>query len=323
MSRLIIVGGASGAGKSFLLQNIALLDLTVVVVRKLTTRKPRPYESASGPVEDLELSTPLASVKQCDYVYQYGKDWYGARRQDIKQVLLAGKNPILIVRNCRTIHKILHDFPGALVVYLQSGLSGDDLKEKLLEQGRQDIDIDERMRRNLADFNEYVRHIYLFRHVLINFFDDLLLDQMQAILQYEITDDDILPDFVFVLMSFNPDFTSVYKAMCAAGMLVKGRTLRVERIDAKLGDYKITNEVLRSIRRSALILCEVSEERPNVYYELGYARGLGKTVIPCARAGTTLPFDVKDFRTIFYSDPIDLQEKLVAEFIAAFNGSEK
>lgn len=179
------------------------------------------------------------------------------------------------------------------------------------------------MRRVRADFNEYVRHVHLFHHVLVNFFDDLLVEQMQAILRHEVTEDDVMPDFVFVLMSFNPDLLGTYKAMCAAGLLVRGRTLRVERIDAKLGDYKITHEVLHGIRRAALIICDVSEERPNVYYELGYARGLGKTVITCAKHGTPLPFDVKDFRTIFYADPIDLQEKLVAEFAVAINGGEK
>lgn len=133
MSRLIIVGGASGAGKSFLLQNMVLLDPRVSIIRKLTTRKPRPYEDKSESVEDLELNTPLAEVKNCDYVYQYGKEWYGVRKRDIKTPLRGGKSPILIIRNCSTIHRIIHDFPSALVLYLQSGLSGDDLKTRLNE----------------------------------------------------------------------------------------------------------------------------------------------------------------------------------------------
>ncbi len=322
MGKLIIVGGASGAGKSFLLQNIALLDPSIVVIRKLTTRQPRPYETRQvSAYEDLELNVPLQRVKSCDYVYQYGREWYGIRKEDIRSALIAGKNPILIIRNCITINRIRRDFPSALVLYLQSGLSGDDLKSKLLEQGRQDIDIDERMRRSLSDFNEYARHIHLFDHVLVNFFDELLLEQMQAIMQFEMNDDDIMPDFVFVLMSFNPEMLNSYKAMVAAGKLVEGRNLKVERIDARIGDYKITNEVLRGIRRAALIVCDITQERPNVYYELGYARGLGKTVITCAKSGTNLHFDIKDVRTLFYEDPIDLQEKLVAEFNAAFNGN--
>jgi hypothetical protein len=50
--------------------------------------------------------------------------------------------------------------------------------------------------------------------------------------------------------------------------------LKVERIDERPGSFAITDEIHRSIQKSDLIICDLTEERPNVYYEPGYARGL-------------------------------------------------
>jgi hypothetical protein len=234
----------------------------------------------------------------------------------------------VIVRNCLTIERLVLSYPDALVLYLQSGLSGDDLMAKLQSQHRDDIEISERMRRLQADFADYCKHIHLFHRVLINYYEpDSLIAQMESILQHELDQRTLnapspIANKVFVLMSFSQAQNKVYRAMKAAGRLVDiPGGLRVERIDSRTGDYKITSEILRSIREAALLVCDLSEERPNVYYELGYARGRGKTVLHCAVSDTKLHFDVREFRTIFYDDPLDLQEKLEIEFRNHFLGS--
>jgi hypothetical protein len=49
-----------------------------------------------------------------------------------------------------------------------------------------------------------------------------------------------------------------------------------------------------------------------VFYELGYADGLGGKVIITAKKGTKLPFDVKDIPTIFWKSQEQLGEDLQA-----------
>ena len=323
MSRLIIVAGASGAGKSFLLQNIVRLYPSIQLVRKLTTRSARPYESSDIREKlDLELERSLDEVEACEFRYRYGNEWYGVRKQDIDRIILQRRHPIVIVRNCHTIERLESTYADTLILYLQSGLSGADLKQKLAAQGRQDIHIEERMQRLQTDFRDYCRHMQLFHHVLINYYEaDSLLDQMESVLKFELPSEETLTPRVFVLMSFNRSLNRVYHAMKTAGRLAGIKDLRVERIDAKRGDYKITSEILRSIRAASLLVCDLTEERPNVYYELGYSRGIKKKVIHCAQKGTELHFDVKDFKTIFYEDPLDLQEQLEAEFRIHFGSS--
>lgn len=59
---------------------------------------------------------------------------------------------------------------------------------------------------------------------------------------------------------------------------------------------------------------DLSHERPNVYFELGFARGLGKAVITIAREGTSIHFDVKDWTFISYIDSRLLERDLKKRF---------
>jgi guanylate kinase len=324
MPRPVIVAGASGAGKSFLLEHLAAVDARLTVVRKKTTRPPRRFEQGyRKAVLDLEFSCSRVDLDKCDYRYEYGDHVYGVVRSQIDGVLRGGYNPVLIVRDCETIHLMKQDYPNALVLYLQSGLSGRDLEKKLRDQKRDDIEIVDRMERLQNDFVDYVKYVDIFDHILINYYDkDTLISQARTILRSELNQQQIDPDLIFVLMSFHPEMNEVYKAFCTAGRLIRGRNLRIKRIDSQKGDFRITDEILRNIEKAALVIADFTHERPNVYYELGYARGIGKYVLHCAKIGTKLHFDIKDFHTIMYESPMQLQD-LIVEELADFYGQNQ
>jgi hypothetical protein len=67
---------------------------------------------------------------------------------------------------------------------------------------------------------------------------------------------------------------------------------------------------------SKYLICDISKERPNVYYELGYAHGIGKEVILIAKHGTTMHFDIKDYNTIFYRNITELEDGLTKRISA-------
>lgn len=56
------------------------------------------------------------------------------------------------------------------------------------------------------------------------------------------------------------------------------------------------------------MIADLTELKQNVFFELGYAKGLKKPVVATAKEGTELPFDIKDLPTTFW-DPVD-QKKL-------------
>jgi hypothetical protein len=83
-----------------------------------------------------------------------------------------------------------------------------------------------------------------------------------------------------------------------------------ERVTEKNAATRILPEILERIRRSAFVIVDLTDLRPNVFYELGYADGLGRKVIVTAEKGTELPFDVKDIPTILWESQEELGEDL-------------
>jgi nucleoside 2-deoxyribosyltransferase len=73
---------------------------------------------------------------------------------------------------------------------------------------------------------------------------------------------------------------------------------------------KILPRILNGIRHSAFVIADVTETSPNVFYEVGFAEGLGRPIITTAKKDTKLPFDIADTPVTFWSNPEDLKAKL-------------
>lgn len=116
---------------------------------------------------------------------------------------------------------------------------------------------------------------------------------------------------IFVICSFLPDMEPIFEAISAAAISVD---LRAERVKDIIGDYRITEKMLSMIRRARFIVADLTHERPNVYFELGYARGIGKTVITILREGTERHFDIYDWTHISYMDSRPLERLLIERF---------
>lgn len=313
MARLIIVAGASGAGKSFLLEQLQRLEEGIKPIKKLTTRPPRENETSDSSL-DLMFNCTDAQIRRCDYSYNYCEHNYGIKKADIDRVLLSGLSPIVIVARCSAIAQIKEDYKSALVLYVQNVLSGVDLQKVLIKRG-DTIGVDERIRRQRASLHEYVSNIdkKLFDYVLINDFTDVLMEQVQYVLNNE-RKKDVDNNYVFVIMSFQTEYDEIYKAYQNASKIVHRKgIIQVQRVDDNRGGYVITEKIASSIERAGLILCDVSKTSPNVYLELGYALQAKKDMIITAQTGTKLPFDIRNYRTVFYNTAMDLQEKMVFE----------
>jgi len=111
---------------------------------------------------------------------------------------------------------------------------------------------------------------------------------------------------VFCIMSFDESYDNVYKSfeeVCANNELEAIRTDRTTELES------ITKRILEGIEQSDFVLADVSSMSPNVFYEVGYAKGLKRPVIITARKGTEIPFDIKDFPIIFYENLDTIQLK--------------
>jgi hypothetical protein len=86
---------------------------------------------------------------------------------------------------------------------------------------------------------------------------------------------------------------------------IKAAGLIAYKVDMDLGADKLIEDIHAGIRRATVVLVDITEDNPNVWYELGYSQALGKplVMISCANerpAGKPYPFDVRGRRVINY-----------------------
>ena len=115
---------------------------------------------------------------------------------------------------------------------------------------------------------------------------------------------------IFIVSQFGGDYDVLYNEVIAP--VCEALHYAPIRGDEVVSCTLILNDIITSIRNSAVIIAEITPDNPNVFYELGYAHALGKpTILLCEKAvRERLPFDVSGFRTIFYDNSIGGKRKV-------------
>lgn len=80
------------------------------------------------------------------------------------------------------------------------------------------------------------------------------------------------------------------------------------RADQIIQNDEITKTIIEHLENDYLVIADISEANPNVYYELGYREALKKPVIQIATENTKLPFDVSIKRTFYYDKDLPKAE---------------
>ena len=108
----------------------------------------------------------------------------------------------------------------------------------------------------------------------------------------------------FVVMQFTDEYNALFKEVIRPVCASYG--YEVIRGDDFYTSGQIIEDITRSIRESALIIADVTPDNANVFYEVGYAHGIGKPTILLSdrKREKKLPFDIAGFRTLFYDNTI-------------------
>ena len=147
---------------------------------------------------------------------------------------------------------------------------------------------------------------------------------------------------VFIAMSFrdNQNLEDIGKAIDEAidkyNEEHPNAKLTPKRVDKQKGaSYEIPGRVFSEIDQRRLVIADLTDEKPNVYCEVGYANSKGiPFILTCHKrnptdeppwdrktvTGNKVHFDLAAYRYISYNNPLNLRDKLKQELNALFEG---
>lgn len=114
----------------------------------------------------------------------------------------------------------------------------------------------------------------------------------------------------FVAMWFDPQTEAIFDD--AIFPVVESDGTKCVRIDLKEHNNKICDEILAEIRRSRYMVADFTGSRAGVYFEAGFAYGLGIPVIWTVREDhlPQVHFDTRQYNHIVYKTPEELKKRL-------------
>ena len=132
------------------------------------------------------------------------------------------------------------------------------------------------------------------------FFDDLGIN-IENIIVKEKT--------VFCLMPFNDRYLNTYRSIYYA---CERNGLVCYRSDDEYYPGYLLRQIVSMMLESSIVIALLDGQNPNVFYEIGIAHSIGKTVLLIANNKNKgeIPFDLKSDRLLLYNNADDLHNKL-------------
>lgn len=337
-----IIFGASGSGKSTLL-NVIRNEFGIESTHiKGTTRKKRQYD------ESEIISYPEGLPKdKYDYIYsQYGYE-YGIEKNQIINAIEKKKEHFVICNDVNVIEKLRMDFEGQIkVIFLSFDAPVESIKMIQKARNITDDEIDVRINKMKFLHSLFIEKNYLFDYVIVNRFGE----HPEKHLRHELyriigVGDDSLPsltvvketinylvecvkkyersiidtpasqkDFLFIIMAMMEEEKNLKDIHYAIHNAAEKAGYKAERVDDKFDFGQINKKILNYINMAEVVVADITYERPNCYYEIGYAHAKGKKVILTAKKGTKIHFDINNFSVISYESVSELDLKLTKAF---------
>ena len=133
-------------------------------------------------------------------------------------------------------------------------------------------------------------------------------------------------DAAFIIMAFSEQSPTALPLVDIHAAIKRGcqiAAVKAHRADEVEHSGSITDLVLKQIKTHRFLISDLTHERPNVYYEIGYAHGMQKEVVLTAHRDTKVHFDIASHNVIFYSSGTELEERVARRLRARIENAEQ
>lgn len=125
-----------------------------------------------------------------------------------------------------------------------------------------------------------------------------------------------VPGRCFIAMAFDSTLNEAYDEGIKPAAIACG--LKPIRVDNLEHNGVVTDVIMAEIRRAQVMVADVTLHRQGVYFEAGFALGLGRTVIwTCKKDDmASAHFDTRQYSHVLWTDAQDLRKRLEARIRA-------
>ena len=130
----------------------------------------------------------------------------------------------------------------------------------------------------------------------------------------------------FIIMAFTGQTSCGLPSVdiqAAIARACKAVEVNAHRADEVEHSGSIPELILQHIKSHRFLISDLTHERPNVYYEVGYAHGMQKEVVLTAYKGTNVHFDIASHNVIFYASATDLEQRVAKRLRARIENAER
>lgn|GEM_PF-6630044 len=332
MGHVYALAGPSGVGKTTFLQRLfknPQSDLKLLT--RATGRKPRPGEKAGFDYDYYTEQGFLQKIASNDFVHveQFGDSFYGIEASPIKEAI-ASSSDAMIMSGIYGATRLQEIFGANVsVVFMFTGSRRALLSPAFLDLNSPEIlELMRRLREKTAkgivripasEIDGYISARLALDLVSLAYVNGRIRSGANLLVLENFRDkmDETLLQFAdfrrvtsrvtidirsrrnvcFVLMPFREELTPIYDDHIVP--VVRRLGLECLRADRIFSTGVIIDEVLDQVRNARIVISDLTQANPNVFYETGFCHALRKDVILLTQ-DATVPSDLQHVRQIRY-----------------------